>query len=353
MITATVIEYFPQTYDGGVPICGTGAGGRRLFNGMYDLRVLFEYACRDVPDARFVCGLCSDGETRCVADDDCASGETCDGTETPPLPEDGLTYECTEFVLGHPERFASLTEPDPLVGRAITACFGDTVPTPEQAARRDFVVRASQLPDDQLDSSLYFASVGLAEIVHRRTGGKHPWSNVGVEYASPLLTAGERAALNADVHRSASAADAVRYLRRFYEPRGRTHAKVITVHALDDGLVIPEHEEKYRQAFEASGRTEQLVQFFTPIGKHCANAVAFRPALEQMIGWVERGELPTDASMNAACGGCLTSTVPGAFGQKVPERAQKGAPLRRMVCAGQPGDCPAGSSCSMTTRHCE
>ena len=48
-------------------------------------------------------------------------------------------------------------------------------------------VRASQLPDDQLDSDLFFASVGLAEIVHRRTNGQHPWGNVGVEYAGPPL----------------------------------------------------------------------------------------------------------------------------------------------------------------------
>ena len=353
MITETVIEYFPDVYDGGVPICGTGAGGRRLFNGLYDLRVLFEYACRDVPEARFVCGLCSDGASRCFEDGDCAAGQTCAATEPAPLPEDGLTPECTDFALAHPERFANVSGADPIAGRAMAACFGDTAPTPEQAARRDFVVRASQLPDDQLESSLYFAGVGLAEIVHRRTGGKHPWSNVGVEYASPLLTPEERTALNADVHRSPSDPDAVRFLRRFYEPRGKTNAKVITVHALDDGLVIPEHEEKYRQAFEASGRADQLVQYFTPTGMHCQNAVAFRPALEQMIGWVERGETPTTASMNAACGNCLASTVPGPFGAKVPERKQKGAPVRKMVCAGEPGDCPAGSTCSMKTRRCE
>jgi hypothetical protein len=42
---------------------------------MYDLRVLFDYTYRDVPAARFVCGLCSDGENRCVDDVDCPGGQ--------------------------------------------------------------------------------------------------------------------------------------------------------------------------------------------------------------------------------------------------------------------------------------
>jgi hypothetical protein len=353
MVAATVIEYFPKTYDGAAPMCGTVAGGRRLFNAEYDLRVLYEYTCRDVPDARFACGLCTDGTSRCVDDGDCTVGQHCDGTETPPPPEDGLTRECFEFLQARPERFDDITGGGPFVVRSITPCLGGATPSPEQAARRDFLVRASQLPADQLDANLFFASVALAEIVHRRTRGQHPWGNVGVTYASPLLTAEEAAALDAGVHRSDSDAAAVRYLRRFYEPRGRTAAKVVTVHALDDGLVIPEHEDKYRQAFAAADRGDQLVQFFTPTGQHCMNVSAFGAALGALAGWVERGEKPTPASMNAACGGCLAATVPGAFGLKVPERRQKGAPLRTLVCDGAPGDCPPGSTCSVRRRHCE
>ena len=353
MISEAVIEYFPTTYDGAAPMCGTGAGGRRLWDFEYDLRVLYEFACRDVPEARFACGLCTDGTSRCVGDVDCPAGQTCDGVEATAAPEDGLTRECFDLVQAHPERFADLAGGGPLVTRVIAPCLGGTTPTPEQAARRDFLVRASQLPADQLESDLFFASLGLAEIVHRRTNGQHPWGNVGVTYASPLLTADERAALDAGVHRSDSDPAAVRYMRRYYEPRGRTRSKVITVHALDDGLVIPEHEDKYREAFVAAGRTDQLVQFFTPTGEHCMNVSAFGAALDQLVAWVERGQVPTTAAMNAACGNCLATSVPGPFGLKVPERHQKGAPLRTLVCDGAPGDCPPGSTCSMRRHRCE
>lgn len=353
MITQTVIEYFPKTYDGAAPMCGTGAGGRRLFNAEYDLRVLYEYACRDVPEARFVCGICGDGKTRCLADTDCPGGQACASREEPPAPEDGLTPECTDLLLTHPDYLQAGSNGGAFVARVTEPCLGGASPTPEQAARRDFLVRASQLPNDQVVSDLFFASVGLGEIVHRRTHGQHPWSNVGVTYASPALDPAEADAVNAGVHRSDSDAAAVRYLRRFYEPRGRTTTKVVTVHALDDGLVIPEHEEKYRQAFEAAGRSDQLVQFVTPTGEHCGNVAAFTPALEQLIGWVERGQKPTAEAMNAACFGCLAPSSPGAFGLKVPERRQKGAPLRTLVCAGAPGDCPVGSTCDVAKHRCE
>jgi pimeloyl-ACP methyl ester carboxylesterase len=353
MITQAMIEYFPKTYAGAAPMCGIGAGARRLFNAEYDLRVLYEYACRDVPDARFACGQCTDGTSRCFDDADCPASQTCGATETPPAPEDGLTRECMDFLLDRPERFDDVFGGGAFVMRAIAPCFGGASPSPEQAARRDFLVRASQLPEDQLDSDLFFASVGLAEIVHRRTKGRHPWGNMGVRYASPLLTAEEATALNAGVHRSDSDAAAVRYLRRFYEPRGRTRAKVVTLHALDDGLVIPEHEDKYREAFEAAGRADQLVQFFTPGGEHCGNYYGFRPALEQLVAWVEHRQMPTTAAMNAACTNCLAATVPGPFGLKVVERQQKGSPVRSLVCSGEAGDCPAGTTCSLRKHHCE
>jgi hypothetical protein len=353
MITQALIEYFPRTYDGASPQCATGGGGRRLWNAAYDLRVMYEWTCRDVPGPHMACGLCTDGASRCIDDVDCPAGQTCVGTEARFPPEDGLTAECTALIFDHPERFADVFGGGPLVARSIAACLGGDTPTSDQAARRDLLVRASQIPANQLESDLFFASVALGEIVHRRTNGKHPWGNVGVVYASPLLTAMEQTALDAGVHRSDADASAVRYMRRYYEPRGRTQTKVITVHALDDGLVIPEHETKYRQAFEASGRTAQLLQLFTATGEHCTNVIPYTPALEALTDWVERGVTPTTASVNAACGNCLTTVPPGPFGAKSPERRQKGAPLASIVCTGLPGDCPAGATCDVAKRRCK
>jgi hypothetical protein len=83
------------------------------------------------------------------------------------------------------------------------------------------------------------------------------------------------------------------------------------------------------------------------------NVEAFGTALAQLTAWVEQDRMPTRESMDTACGGCLAPNGPGPFGAKVPERRQKGAPLRTLVCTGEPGDCPPGATCDMARHRCE
>jgi pimeloyl-ACP methyl ester carboxylesterase len=356
MITSTVIEYLPQVYDGAAPLCGTGAGARRNFDGAFDLRVLYEYACRDVPEARFACRVCSDGKSRCLEEGDCPAGQTCGSAETPAPPEDGLSRECTDFLLDHPDRINEGSLGGAFVAAPVTACFGDlsgtTPPTAEQATRRDFFLRASQIPGSFIGTDLFFATIGLGEVVHHRTHERHPWGNEGVTYAPPRLSAAEQAELNTNVYRAHEDRSAVEYMRRYYEPRGRTGSKVLTVHALDDGLVIPENEDKYREAFVAAGRGDQLVQLFTTTGGHCGFIAELAPTLQALTDWVEKGEKPSTASVHATCPTCdFTDERPGPFGLKVVERRQKGAPLRSLVCGNEAGDCPTASVCSAHL-HC-
>ena len=75
---------------------------------------------------------------------------------------------------------------------------------------------------------------------------------------------------------------------------------MLTLHALDDGLVVPENEEKYREAFLAAGRPDQLVQLYTPTGGHCGfSAAEHVAAFLALTGWVEKGTVPTVASTQA------------------------------------------------------
>jgi len=235
MVTEAVAELFPHTYDGALPFCAPGAGARRNFDGGFDLRAIYEYVCGGVPDAHFLCHVCSGGKARCLDDVDCPAGETCGAAETAPPPEDGLTRECTDFLLGSPDHVNEQPKFADFVARAVGACFGGATPSADEAARKDLVLRGSGIPESFLATDLFFASVGLAELLHRRTGGRHPWSNVGVDYRPPALSSAEADALNAGVPRAKEQAPGVQYLRRFYEPRARTDAKVLTLHALDDG----------------------------------------------------------------------------------------------------------------------
>lgn len=359
LITSTVIELAPRTYDGALPMCHPGAGARRNLNAAFDLRALYEWVCRDAPGAQFVCRLCSDGQSRCLVDADCPAGQSCGGAEAAAPYEDGLTRECTEFLIANPQHFAENPR-DPagaFTVDPVTACFGDVVgdapPSPEQQARRDLFLRAAQIPQSFILTDLFFATIGLGEIVHRRTGGRHPWGNMGVRYEPLLLTPAEIDALNAGIPRAREDARGTRYLRRFYEPRGRTKAKVLTVHALDDGLVVPENQSKYRQAFEAAGTADRLVQLFTDSGGHCGFILELFPALEALTAWVEQDVKPSTAAVQTACPTCaFVDAAPGPWGQRIVEREQRGVPLRSLVCTGEPGDCPPGTTCDLARQHC-
>jgi hypothetical protein len=362
IVTQTVIEKQPHDYDGALPMCALGAGSRRNLLGAWDLRAAYEYVCAGVRDAEFRCNVCSDGTSRCLVDADCRSGQTCGDLEPAYPPEWGLTPECTEFTLqkagpGNPEpRF------DDFVALHVTACFGGASPNPAQQARRDLFLRGTQIPASFLGTDLFFASVALGEIRNRRTAGGVPWSNDGVTYDSPALSPAELAAFNAGVPRATNDAAAMEYLRRNYEERGHTQSKVITLHALDDGLVIPENEEKYFEVFNTVGRTDQLVQLFTPAGGHCGFTIAEHvAALTSLFAWVEHGMKPTVATVQAACtaiapaigGPCrIEDADPGEFGKRIVERRQKGLSLRDLVCKGDPGDCPEGVACSPRLDRC-
>ncbi len=362
IVTQTVIEKEPGAYDGALPLCAPGAGGRRNLNAAWDLRAAYEYTCAGVPGAEFRCNLCSDGATRCLEQADCPSGQTCGGPEAAYQPAWGLTPECTEFLLKKPGAVNENPRYGDFVARHTQACFGGASPTPDQLARRSAFLRGTRIPESFLFTDLFFASVALGEIRNRRTKGGIPWSNDGVTYRSPQLSPAEQAALNAGVPRATNDAAATEFLRRSYEPRGRTHSKVLALHALDDGLVLPENQEKYREAFATVGRDDQLVQVYTPSGGHCGFTPAEHVgALRALAAWVEGDVVPTAASVQAACtaaapafgGPCRVQDAdPGTWGDRVAERFQKGLKVRTMVCDGDAVDCPEGAACSPRLDRC-
>lgn len=86
-----------------------------------------------------------------------------------------------------------------------------------------------------------------------------------------------------------------RYLRRFADFSGRIWRPVLTMHTIEDGLVIPAHESAYRETVEAAGRSDRLVQVFVDAMGHCT----FTPdqwlaAVSAMESWLDTGEPPDE-----------------------------------------------------------
>jgi hypothetical protein len=151
IVTEAVIEAFPRTYDGAAPMCGPGAGGWRNFNAAFDLRVLYEYVCKDVPGARFTCRVCSDGRSRCLTDAHCPSGLTC-AAETATRARGGAHARVHDFLLDNPATFSE--DPTALGGdfvtAALTPCFGELTRGVVSHRQREFlparVTDSGQLP---------------------------------------------------------------------------------------------------------------------------------------------------------------------------------------------------------------
>jgi len=361
LVAATLVERRRASFDGALALCAPLAGSRRLFNAWWDARAIYEHVCGDVSGAALRCGLCADGARVCLNDDDCP-GSRCSGLEPPTPPEEGLSRACTDLMLGDP----ASGRPARLAGLSLTragACFGRPPrQSPEQAARRDRFVRALELPPSFEIPAVFYGSLGLAEMVHRRTGGRVAWSNVGVTEGSPLVPPAEAAALDAAIPRAAADAEATALLRRHYEPRARTDAKVVSLNALDDGIVFPEHAVAYRDTFAAAGRAAQLLPLFTSGGGHCGFTVGETvSAFRALTAWVEGGVIPTVAGVQHACealaaefhnGPCrIVDADPGAWGRRVPERQHAGARVRQLACGGD-ADCPPGATCAAETRRC-
>src|SRR5262245_55685309 len=146
IVTQTVIEKVPHAYDGALPLCAPGAGGRRNLNGAFDLRAAYEYVCAGVPDSEFRCNVCSGGSALCLDDGDCPSGQTCGDLEPDYPPQWGLTPECTEFLLKKPGAVNEAPVFGDFVARRTMACFGGAAPTAEQQARRDLFLRGTRVP---------------------------------------------------------------------------------------------------------------------------------------------------------------------------------------------------------------
>jgi hypothetical protein len=104
----------------------------------------------------------------------------------------------------------------------------------------------------------------------------------------------------------------------------------------------------HAEAFESAKNTDRLVQLYTPYGGHCGFIAELFPAVSAITSWVGQNQEPSLASVRAACPppGCrFSDTLPGPWGLKVVERAQRGAPIGSLVCSGEPNDCPPSATC--------
>ncbi len=159
------------------------------------------------------------------------------------------------------------------------------------------------------------------EDLEAKAGG-NPSSNVGIDYAAQLRRSAQtelvqraygaagldlRADLAAlaEAPRVGAEPGAVRFLRRYGVPTGRTPVPVVSLHTTGDGGAVPDQERWYAGLVRRHGDPDMLRQLFVRRGGHCSFTAAEEiTTLQALVARIDAGswrEL-SPATLNAAAG---------------------------------------------------
>lgn len=247
-------------YDGLLLTSGVLGGGNSAYDFRLDLRVVYQYVCRNHPRA-----------------------------DEPQYP----------LWMGLPAD-SKLTRPE--LAARVKDCTGVGMPaaqrTPEQAARLKTILSVVKIEERSLLGHLNWATWLFQDLVQKRLGGRNPFSNIGVVYQGSA----DDAALNAGVLRYAADPQAKGALAADSQPTGRTALPTLALHAIDDPTAFVELENAYRRIRDAAGTGSQLVQSFSAEREHSYLSDSEYPALfTALLDWIDKGEKPTPQSLAQRC----------------------------------------------------
>ncbi len=248
---------------GALSYCGALAGSRN-WDAALDLRLLYDWVCREVPEAAIPGG-----------------GEG--------LPED------SGFTMGELEA-------------AVDACTGVLQPpadrTAAQKERLADLAALARVPKSFLLADMSYATFALSDLIHGRgkLRGKQGVGNEAVDYGE--------AAVDAGIERVVPKNAAARRLRRHYRPSGEVGpVKVVALHTDRDGLVVVENESAYAALVPPENLTVAIAVESEP--SHCGfTAAEVLGAWATLLEWVDGEAQPAAADLQASCQS-FTAIVPG------------------------------------------
>ncbi len=263
-VAAKVVETYGAgkhgPYDGALLTSGVLGGGSRGYDYRVDLRVVYQYYCRNHPrpdEAQYPLweGLRAD------------SAMTATGLRA-------RLQECTGYASEPKER------------------------TGAQQRNLDDILSVTKIPERTLESHLRFATFTFRDIVHIRLGGRNPFSNQGVRYSGSH----DDRALNAGVERFSADPSAARDLSYDSDLTGEVTIPVLTMHAIDDPTAFVEHEAAYRAALQGAHRERNLVQTFTRESEHSELSDSeYADSISALDAWARTGKKPTAPAIAASC----------------------------------------------------
>ncbi|VCU69787.1 o-phthalyl amidase [Pigmentiphaga humi] len=254
------VEGKTAPYDGVVLTSGLLGGAPAAYAFRLDLRVVYQYVCRnhprpDEPQYPLWMGL---------------------------LPDSPLT---------HAELAAR-----------IRSCTGIGLPpaqrSAEQSARLRTILSVVKIPERTFVSHMNWATWMFRDITQERLQGRNPFDNHAAVYAD----SSDDAALNAGVARYRADPLALGQLLADSRPTGRIPVPVLTLHAIHDPTAPVELESLYRAIVHHAGHGDRLVQVYTDEAEHSYLSAPEYPALfAALLDWADKGEKPTPALVAALC----------------------------------------------------
>jgi pimeloyl-ACP methyl ester carboxylesterase len=301
IITAGLIQRYPNRFDAALPMCGVLAGGVGTWNQALDSAFAFKNLVGFGSGLQLV----------------------------------HITHPGTNFVIGEQLLAAAQVTPQGRARIALSAALGDTpgwfVPGSPEPAPTDFTAQEFNqfLWLQQVDFPFVFAF--RAELEFRAHG--NPSWNTGVNYRKQLEHSADRDEVVAlyqaagldldadldtlnDAARIQADANAVDYLEQNIIFNGGIHIPVLSIHTEGDGLVSVQNESAYRDVVSEAGDRRFLRQAFVHRAGHCT----FTPAetivaLEKLLERMNTGVWPeidaADLNNSAAALGPLNVFVVG------------------------------------------
>ena len=220
LITVMLTEKFPDSYQGGLAMCGPVGGGKMEIDYVGHVRVLFDF---------FYPGV---------------------------IPGDAVNVPPMEF-----------TADSPLVQAIIAAILADPV-SAVQLASVDQVKLPYTTPGQLINSIvrvLGYHVRGTNDIL-ARTRGAVPFGNVGTWYSGLGLLLNP--SVNAGVQRVAAQDSGIRYLDDYYRPTGRLAIPLLTLHTTMDPDVPFVHEAALAKIVAAARTSHWLAQQSVVVQPH-------------------------------------------------------------------------------------
>jgi hypothetical protein len=266
LVGARVIELYGadpaggRSYDAALLTSGVLAGAPRAYDFRLDLRVVYQYYCRNHPRP------------------------------------DELQYPLwAGLPLGVNMTSAELRA-------RVNECTGVDLPVAErsEAQRRNLanIVAVVRIPEASLQGHMNWATFMFEDIVSERLNGRNPFGNEGVRYVG----SDDDDALNAGVARYRADPRAVAVLAADATPTGRTAVPTLTMHAVGDPTAFVENESAYRRIREHAGTQDLLVQSFTDEAEHSyLSTPEYAALMASLLDWVDRGRKPNVADLASRC----------------------------------------------------